>query len=106
LYAIVYPKEYDVVWDKSVIQHFDENRIGEIDEFERIFELWSNPLYLEEIFNKNKFYLQLPYWKNKQVTLEELPRITKRISTDFECDLTENKEVVETKFQRLDNKQT
>lgn len=57
LYAIAYPRDYDIVWNivwnEEMYDYFDEDEIGEIDEWERLFDLWRNALYLENFFKKN-----------------------------------------------------
>ncbi len=103
LYAISYPKTYTAVWDEEVCSYFEEEEIGEIDEFERCFELWSNPLYLYNYFVKNERFLNNRFWKN--ISIEDAAKITKQKALEFEELLTENKSDIESLFRPLDNRQ-
>lgn len=105
LYAISYPKTYDTVWNEEICSFFEEEEIGNVDEFKRVFSLWSNPLYLENFFFENQDYLLKPYWSNKTFPINELPKITREISIKFEKDLKKNK-FIESKFQPLDDNDT
>jgi hypothetical protein len=103
LYAISYPKTYTTVWDEEICSYFEEEEIGEIDEFERCFELWSNPLYLYNYFDKNERFLNNSFWKN--ISIEDAAKITKQKALEFEVLLTENNSDIESLFRPLDNRQ-
>lgn len=103
LYAISYPKTYTTVWDEEICSYFEEEEIGEIDEFDRNFELWSNPLYLYNYFDKNERFLNNRFWKN--ISIEDAAKITKQKALEFEELLTENNSDIESLFQPLDNRQ-
>jgi hypothetical protein len=102
LYAISYPKAYDTVWNEEINSFFEEEEIGNADEFERNFELWSNPIYLYDYFNKNQAYLKDKFWR--AISIEDAARITKQKAFEFEELLTENNTNIESHFQPLDNR--
>lgn len=103
LYAISYPKTYTRVWDEEICSYFEEEEIGGVDEFERCFELWSNPLYLYEYFDKNRRFWKNWFWKN--ISIEDAAKITKQKALEFEELLTENKSNIELLFKPHDNRQ-
>ena len=105
LYAISYPKTYDIVWNEEICSFFEDEEIGNIDEFQRVFSLWSNPLYLENFFFDNQEYLLKAYWSTKTFPINDLPKITKEISMKFEKELSKNK-FIESKFHPLDDNDT
>lgn len=105
LYAISYPETYDAVWNEEVCSFFNEEEIGNTDEFQRVFSLWSNPLYLDNFFFNNQDYLSHPYWLNKSFPISDLPKITREISIKFEKELKKNK-FIESKFNPLDDNDT
>ena len=102
LYAISYPETYDTVWNEEVCSFFNEEEIGNVDEFERNFELWSNPLYLYDYFDKNQAYLKDKFWRD--FSIEDAARITKQKALEFEELLAENNSDIESLFQPLDNR--
>lgn len=104
LYAIVYPKDYDIVWNEDVCSFFEEEEIGQIDEYERYFDLWSNPLFLENFFDNNKDYLLLPYWKKMCVSIEEIAKLTSDKAQAFEKELIDNQTNIESFFHPLDDR--
>ena len=103
LYAISYPKNYTVVWDEEICSYFAEEEIGELDEFDRNFGLWSNPLYLYNYFDKNESFLENRFWKN--ISIEDAAKITKQKALEFEELLTDNNSAIESLFRPLDNRQ-
>lgn len=103
LYAISYPKNYTTVWDEEICSYFAEEEIGELDEFDRNFGLWSNPLYLYNYFDKNESFLENRFWKN--ISIEDAAKITKQKALEFEELLTENNSAIESLFRPLDNRQ-
>jgi len=105
LYAISYPKSYTTVWNEEICSFFEDKEIGNIDEFERVFSLWSNPLYLDNFFFDNQDYLLKAYWSKKTFPINDLPKITREISIKFEKELNKNK-FIESKFQSLDDNDT
>ncbi len=106
LYAIAYPEEYEIVWNEEISPFFDENEIGNIDEFQRIFALWSNPLYLYNFFTANADYLNSRYWRDNNIPLDEMPRITKNKAREFEEIIEQEKEKLDELFQPLDDRIT
>lgn len=102
LYAISYPKSYTTVWNKEICSHFEDEEIGNIDEFERNFELWSNPLYLYDYFEKNQVYLKDKYWR--AISFEDAARITKQKAFEFQKLLSEDSKDIESYFQPLDDR--
>ena len=102
LYAISYPKTYDTVWNEEVSSFFEDEKIGNVDEFERNFELWSNPMYLYDYFERNQVYLRVKFWR--AFSIEDAARITKQKAFEFQKLLTENNTNIETLFQPLDNR--
>lgn len=104
LYAASYPKSYTTVWNKEICSFFEDEEIGNIDEFERNFALWSNPLYLYDYFEKNQSYLRDRFWKS--VSIEDAATITKQKALEFEASLTDNSRDIESLFQPLDNRTT
>ena len=40
------------------------------------FELWSNPFYLYDYFEKNQIYLRNKFWR--AISIEDADRITKQ----------------------------
>lgn len=103
LYAVIYSKEYHTVWNEEICSYFKKEEIGELDEVERIFDLWTNPLYLDNFFNKNKDYLQQPYWKKINISIEEAAKKTKEKALAFEAELIENQTNIESLFHPLDD---
>ena len=103
LYAISYPKNYTTVWDEEICSYFAEEEIGELDEFDRNFGLWSNPLYLYNYFDKNESFLENRFWKN--ISIEDAAKITKQKALEFEELLTDNNSAIESLFRPLDNRQ-
>lgn len=102
LYAIVYPKDFEVVWNEHISVYFEDIDIGNIDEFKRNFELWSNPLYLYDFFERNQSNIKHKYWKG--ISIKDAARITKQKAFDFEKKLTENKTNIESLFLPLDDR--
>jgi len=102
LYAISYPKTYDTVWNEEICSFFEDEEIGNIDEFKRNFELWSNPMYLYDYFESNQVYLRVEFWR--AFSIEDAARITKQKAFEFEKLLTENNTNIESHFQPLDNR--
>jgi len=102
LYAISYPKTYDTVWNEEISSFFEDEEIGNVDEFERNFELWSNPMYLYDYFERNQVYLRVKFWR--AFSIEDAARITKQKAFEFQKLLTENNTNIETLFQPLDNR--
>lgn len=102
LYAISYPKSYTTVWNEEICSHFKDEEIGNIDEFERNFELWSNPMYLYDYFERNQVYLSVKFWR--AFSIEDAARITKQKAFEFEELLTEKNTNIESLFQPLDNR--
>ena len=104
LYAIVYPKDYDTVWNEDICSFFEEDEIGQIDEYERYFDLWSNPLFLENFFDNNKDYLLLPYWRKMNISIEEVAKRTNDKAQTFEKELIDNQTNIESLFRPLDDR--
>jgi hypothetical protein len=102
LYAISYPKSYTTVWFEEICSFFEDEEIGNVDEFERNFELWSNPMYLYDYFERNQVYLRVTFWR--AFSIEDAARITKQKAFEFEKLLTENNTNIESLFQPLDNR--
>ena len=102
LYAISYPKSYTTVWNEEICTFFEDEEIGNVDEFERNFELWSNPQYLYNFFEKNQLYLRAKFWKD--ISIEDAARITRQKALAFEEELRKNKTNIESLFQPLDNR--
>lgn len=102
--AIVYPKNYEVVWNKEIFHYFKGKDINKIDEFQRIFALWANPQYLYYFFQANKHYFESEYWNDKGIPLEGMPLMTKDIALYFERWIEQNKENLDVLFQPLDDR--
>lgn len=99
LYAISYPSSYKKVWTTEIYSYFKVNEIGKIDEFERLFALWTNPLYLYNYFISNQHYLQNRFWND--LTPVEAARITRKIAIEFHDKVKENYLTIEKLFQPL-----
>lgn len=106
LYAIAYPKDYEIVWSRDICAFFEDDEIGDIDEFQRIFELWSNPFYLHNFFTDNADYLNTEYWTRNNIHLDNLPRITKNKAQEFEEKIELHAENLDELFQPLDDRIT
>lgn len=102
LYAISYPGSYITVWNEEICSFFEDEEIGNVDEFERNFELWSNPLYLYDFFERNQVFLKDKFWKG--ISIEDAARITKQKALDFENKLKEKNTDFESLFHPLDSK--
>lgn len=103
LYAIAYPRDYDIVWNEEMYDYFDEDEIGEIDEWERLFDLWRNALYLENFFKKNDEYFDTPYWFAIKAKYDNLSKITKEKAKAFFNKIKYNQKNLEEHFQPLND---
>lgn len=48
LYVVKYPDDFTLVWNDQINLYFDEDQIGDIDEFDRLF-LFGAILYILKI---------------------------------------------------------
>jgi len=103
LYAVAYPEEYEIVWNVEMYDYFEEDEIGKIDEFQRLFTLWSNPHYLYEFFKDNAYYLNTEYWLRNKNQFTNLPNITKNKAHKFEEKIEKQISNLDTLFQPLDD---
>jgi len=57
----------------------------ELNEFAKCFELWNNPVYLREFFEKNIEDLNLPFWNG--ITVEDAIKKTREDAIALEDEL-------------------
>ena len=104
LYAIIYPKEYEVVWTPEIREFFEESE--PIDEMKRLFELWTNPLYLSNYFKINQSYLESSYWKRMNISRHDLITKTRQSALKFEDCIHASANSLNCIFRPLDDYQT
>ena len=104
LYASLYPRDYEVVWTPEMCEYFDEEEL--IDEMRRLFELWANPYYLMNYFKNNESYLESHYWRSKNLSIEDLAKITKEKALQFEDKLFKKVDLLDSGFQPLNDNHT
>ena len=103
LYVVKYPDDFTLVWNDEINLYFDEDQIGDMDEFDRLFSLWSNPLYLENFFNSNEEYLNASYWQKYNTSPENLSKLTSKKALDFEKEILKKQSQPNELFQPLHN---
>ncbi len=103
LYAIAYPREFKIVWNEEMYNYFEEDEIGKIDEFQRLFTLWSNPRYLYDFFKDNAHYLNAEYWLHNKNQFTNLPKSTKNKARKFEETIVTQIRNLDKLFQPLDD---
>lgn len=100
----MYPRDYEVVWTPEMCEYFDEEEL--IDEMRRLFELWANPYYLMNYFKNNESYLESHYWRSKNLSIEDLAKITKEKALQFEDKLFKKVDLLDSCFQPLNDNHT
>ena len=101
--AIVYPKDCEIVWNEEILQYFKGEDIENIDEFQRMFALWTDPSYLYKFFKDNKHYFESDYWKDKGISFDDMCLLTQKKALDFEASIYQSEHTLDVLFQPLDD---
>ena len=109
LYDLIYPKELSemrdttclvaaAVFDELELQSFGVNGnsydfnpvFADLNEFDKLFALWSSPTYLVEFYEENLTYFEDDYWAGITITRfvidvkQSLPHIKKQLYESME----------------------